>query len=170
MTFASLISDSSSTSQSWSLAFGLSKSRFQSIQFLVMEVRSDALSSSLSARWWLILFIRGTFNSWIRPPGKTSADNVGGNSDLSDKLDAAARSCCKFDQDALMISSVSEIYPTAVICSFWVRDSVCVASRFWLPWHISKKSWTLAILCNFIASTSFFNSKSKSVSVVSDPG
>ena len=47
----------------------------------------------------------------------------------------------------------------------WVWASFCVARKFWLPCHISKKSWTLAILCNFLSSASFFNSKSFSVSV-----
>jgi hypothetical protein len=51
---------------------------------------------------------------------------------------------------------------------FWVRDFFCVARRFWLPCHISKKSWTFAILCNFHSSASFFNSKSFSVSAVSN--
>jgi len=60
------------------------------------------------------------------------------------------------------------MYPTAVICLFWVRDSYWVASRFWLPCHISKKSWTLAIVCNFLSSTSFFISELLSVSGVSN--
>ena len=48
--------------------------------------------------------------------------------------------------------------------SFWV------AGRFWLPCHISKKLWTLAILCNFLSSASFFISESSSVFVVSNSG
>jgi len=66
-----------------------------------------------------------------------------------------------------MISSVSRMYPTAVICFFWARDSFCVAHTFWLPCHISTKSWTLAILCNLLLSASFSISKSLSVFVVS---
>jgi len=58
----------------------------------------------------------------------------------------------------------------AVICLLWARDSFFVACRFWLPCHISKKSWTLAILCNFLSSASFFISELFSVFVVSDTG
>jgi len=67
-----------------------------------------------------------------------------------------------------MISSVSEIYPAAVISLFSTRDSYCVAWWFWLPCHISNQSWTLASLCNFLSSTSFFNSNSFSVSMLSN--
>jgi len=59
---------------------------------------------------------------------------------------------------------------TAVICMFWVRDSFCVFRRFWLPCHISKKSWTLAILGNVLSSASLFNSRSLSVSNQSNTG
>jgi len=91
---------------------------------------------------------------------------AGGKGDLSDNSNAATPSCWKLDQDALMISSVSEMYPMAVNCLFQARDTFCVARRFWLPDHISKKSWTLAILCNFLSFAAFFNSKSCSVSVL----
>ena len=67
-----------------------------------------------------------------------------------------------------MISSVSEMYPTAVICLLWARDSFCVARRWRLPCHNSKMSWTLAILCNFCTYTSFIISESFSVFVMSD--
>jgi len=67
-----------------------------------------------------------------------------------------------------MISSVFEIYPTAVIWLFWARDFFCVVHRFWLTCHISKKSWTITILCNFFSYMLDFNSKSFWVSAVSD--
>jgi len=51
---------------------------------------------------------------------------------------------------------------------FCARDSFWVARRFWLPCHIFKKSWTLAILCNFLSSTSFFISEWSSVCGVSN--
>ena len=59
-----------------------------------------------------------TFNNAVRPPGRSLADKAGGTSDLSDNVDAAAPSCRKFDKDALIMSSVSEMYPTVVICLF----------------------------------------------------
>jgi hypothetical protein len=62
-----------------------------------------------------------------------------------------------------MISSVSEMYPTAVICWFWAQDSFCLAHCVWQPCHISIKSWTLAIQCNFFSSASLFISMSSSV-------
>jgi len=61
-----------------------------------------------------------------------------------------------------------EMYPTGVICVFWDQDSFLVSRRFWLPCHISKKLWTLTILCNFRSSTSFFISESFSVFLVSN--
>jgi len=75
-----------------------------------------------------------------------------------------------FDQDALTISSVSEMSPTAVICFLWARDSFCVAHGFWLPCYISRKSWILAILWSFHSFTSRFISKSFSVPVVFNAG
>ena len=162
------IFDSSSPSQLSSHTFGWSKSRFQFSQFLVFEKFPDALSSSLSAGWQLILLIRRTFDTLVHSPGMCIADKASSKGDLTDNLNAAAPSCWKFDQDALMICSVSEMYPTTVICVIWAQDSFCIACRFWLPCHISKKSWTMAILCNVLSSTCFFNSKSFSVSVVSN--
>ena len=91
------------------------------------------------------------------------ADKAGGTGDSSENEHAAAPSCVKIDQDALMISSVSEMYCTAVICSFSARDSIWVARRFWLPCHISTKLRTLAIRCNFLSSASVFISMSISV-------
>jgi len=168
--FSSSTSDSLSASQSSSLSFELSKSPFQLSQLSVWETLSGALSSSLSAGWRSILRIRQTFNIWVRPPANCFADTAGGNGDLSDNLNAAAVNCWKIDKDALTLSSVSEMDPTAVIWLFWARDSFCVVRRFWLPCHISKKSWTLAILFNFFSSTSLFDSKSVSDSDLSNMG
>jgi len=133
-------------------------------------MNSYALSSSLSTGWWLIHRIQQPFNIQVRPPGRSFADKGGGKGNHSAYLNAAAPSCCKSDQDALTISSVSEVNPTAVICLFWAWDSFCVLCRLWLPCHISKMPWTLAILCNVFTSTSFFISELFSVFVVSNPG
>ena len=122
-------------------------------------------SSSLSARWRLIGLIRRTFNTRVCPPGSFFEDKAGGTGDFFDNFNAAAPSCWKCDHDALTISSVSEMYPTAVICSFWPWDSFCVAHRFRLPSHISKMLWTLAIWCNFFCSASLFISTLLSVLV-----
>jgi len=164
------ISDSSSAAQSSSLSFELSKSPFQFGQSLVSEMFSGTLFLSLSNGWRLILRIWQTFKIWVRPAERSFADKAGGKGDLSDNLDAAAPSGWKSDEDALTISSVSEIYPTAVTCLFCARDSFCTARRFWLPCHISKKSWTLAILCNPLSSASFIISVSFPVFVVSNSG
>jgi len=112
------ISDSSSAAQSSSLSIGLSKWPFHCSQSSVSEILSGALSSSLWTGWRLILRIRRTFKIWVRPPGRSFADKGGGKGDLSDTLNAAAPSWWNSDQDALRISSVSEMYPTAVICLF----------------------------------------------------
>ena len=128
------------------------------------KMLSGALSSALpTGRQWILLTQRA-FNTWVRPPGRSFADIAGGKGDFTDNLNAAAPSCWKFDQDDLMISSVSEMYPMAVIWLFWARDSFCIARWFWLPRHITKSSCTLAILCNFLSSACCFNSKSFSVS------
>ena len=170
MRSACSISDSTSAGQSSSLSYGLSKSRFQLSQSSESEMVSVALSSSLSTGWRLILRSRWTFNIWVHPPGRSIPDQGGGKGDLSDNLNAASPSCWKSDHDALMISSIFKIYPTAVICLFWARDSFWVERRFWLPCHISKMLWSLAILCNFLSSTSFFISESFPVFGVSDNG
>ena len=160
------ISDSSSAMQFFVLSIGFSMSPFQLSQSSVSWMLSGVLSSSLSTGWRLILRIQQTFKIWVRPPGRSFADKAGGKGDLFDNLNAATLSCWKSDQDALTISSVSEIYRRAVICLFWARDSFWVARRFCLPCHISKKSGTLAIRCNFLSATSFFVSQSFSVYVV----
>jgi len=111
-----------------------------------------------------------TFITWVCTAGRPFADKAGGKGNLSDNLNAAAPSCWKFDQDGLTISSLSEMYPMAVIWLFWAWDSFWVACRCWLPSHIPNKSWTLAILCNFLSSTSLWISMLFSVSVVSNAG
>jgi len=131
---------------------------------------SGALSWSLSTGWRLILWTPWTFNIWVRPPARSLADKGGGKGDLSDNLNAATPSCWKSDLDALTITSVSEMYPTAVICLFWARVSILVVRRFWLHCRIFKKSWTLAILCNFLFTSSILTSKSFSVFIVSNIG
>jgi len=70
----------------------------------------------------------------------------------------------------LGISSVSKMYPMAVIWMFWARDSSCISCRLWLPCHISTKLWTLANLCKFHSSASVCMSESYSVFVVSNAG
>jgi len=69
-----------------------------------------------------------------------------------------------------MISSVSEMYPTAVIRVFWMRDSFCVAHTFRLPCHISIQLRNLDILCNVLSFTSFFISELFSVFLVCKAG
>jgi len=165
---ASSMLDSLSASQSGSTSFALSNTQSQSRQLSVFKRISGMLSSSPSAGCRTILQIRQTFNTWVPPPRTSCAKEAGGKGDLSDNVNAAAPSRWKFDQDALTISSVSEIYPTAVICMFWVRDSFCVELWFWLPCHISKKLWALAILCNVRSSVYRFISKSFPVFVESN--
>jgi len=131
---------------------------------------SGAQSSSLSTGWWLILWIQRTINLWVHPPGRSFADKGGGKEDLSDNLNAAQPSSWKSGQDSLTLSSVSEMYSTAVICLPWERDFFWVARRFWLPCHISKKLWTLAILFNFLSSACFFISELFSVLILSSNG
>jgi len=121
-----------------------------------------------SAGWRSNLLIGQTFHTCIRPPERSFVDKAGGNDDLSDKLNAAAPSCWKLHQDTLLISSVLEMYPTAVIGMFWVRDSSSEACKFWLPRHISKMFWTLACLSKLLCSASFFHSRSISISAVSN--
>jgi len=116
-------------------------------------MHSGALFSSLSVGRWSIHLIRQTFHSLLHPQGRYFAHKTSGTGDLSDTLNAASPSYWKCDQDALKISSVSEIYPTAVIWVFWVQDSFCVAHWLWLPFHISKIWWMVAILCNFLCSS-----------------
>jgi len=162
------VSDSMSTTQSSSLWFGLSKSPIKWSQSSVSEMLWVTLSSPILTRWRLILRIQQTFNIWDRPPERSFADKAGGEGDLSDNVSAAAPLWWKSDHDALPMSSVSEMYPMAVICFCWTQDSFWVACRFWLPCHISKTLWTLVVLCNFLSSTSFFISEPLSVFIVSN--
>jgi len=118
----------------------------------------------------MILLNQQTFNIWVWLQWRSFAEKAGGKGDLLDNSNAAAPSCGKFDQDALTIASVSEKYPTAVICLRWVPDSFCIARRFWLPCHISKMSWTLAILWIFLSHASLFTSKLWSVFIISRTG
>jgi len=164
------ISDPTSATQWSSLWFRIFQSPFQSSQFAGSEMVSGARSSLPSPGWLLIHRIRQTFNIWVHSPGRSFADKAGGKGDLSDNLNAAAASCLQSDQDALTISSMSKMYLTAVICMLWVWDSFCVARSVWLPCHISKMSWTLAILCNVLSCNSFFISKSFCVFIVSNAG
>jgi len=112
------ILDSSSAAQSSLLSCGLSKSPFRFSQSSVSEMLSSALSLSLSTGRRLILQIRRTFTIWVHPPGRSFPDKSGGKGDLFDNLNAAAPSGWRSDQDALTISSISEMNPTAVICLF----------------------------------------------------
>ena len=140
MPLPGFMSDSFSASQCSSLSFGLSKSQFQLSQLSVSESLSGALSTSLQHGWRSILLILQTFNTWICPPKRFFADNAAGKGDLSDNWNAAVPLCSKFNPDALIISLVSEMYATVAVCLFWEHNSFCVAHRFWLPCHISKKS------------------------------
>jgi len=162
--------DSTSVTQLSSLAIGLCRWQFQLSQFSESKMFSGVLSSSLSTSWLFILLIWRTLNIWVRPPGRSFADKAGGKGDPSHNLNAATPSCWKNDLDALMISSISEMYPMAAICLFWTQDSFRVARKYWLHRHIWKRLWILAILCNFHSSVSFFFSKSFSVFVVSNAG
>jgi len=164
------ISDSTSATRLSSLSFGLSKSPFRLCQYSESEMLADALPSSHLTGWWLILQMRRKFNISVRPPGRFSADKGGGKGDPSDNLNAAPPACWKSDHDALTISCVSEIYRKAVICFFWVQNSFLVAHRFWLPSHMSKKSWTVAIVCSFLPSAYFFISELFVGFVVSNSG
>jgi len=128
---------------------------------------SGAQSSSLWTGWRLSLLSWWTFNIWVRLSGRYKA---GGKGDLSDNLNAAAPSCWKSDLDACTISFMSELYAPDAICLFWAHGLFFVAPRLCLPCHISKKSWTLAILYNFLSSATFFIFESFSVFIVSNAG
>jgi hypothetical protein len=124
------ISDSTSTTQLSLLSFELSKSLFKLSLSSVSEMLSGAPSSSLWIGWRLIPQIWRTFKIWVHPPGRFFADTGGGKGNPSVNLNAASPSCWKSDHDAVTISSVSEMYPTAANCLFRVRDSFCIARRF----------------------------------------
>jgi len=164
------ISDSMSAAQSSSLSFGLSKSPFQVSQFLVSEMLSGALSLSHSTGCPSILLLRQIFNIGDRLPRRSFADKAGGNGDLSDILNAAAPSCWNFDQDALTISSISQMYATAVTSLFWVPDSFCVACRFGFCATSPKSRGPWPLCAIFLSSDSFFISKVFSVCFVSNTG
>jgi hypothetical protein len=53
---------------------------------------------------------------------------------------------------------------------FGGQDSCGVACRFWLPCHIAKMSWTLAILCSFLSTASFFISELFCLFMVTNSG
>jgi hypothetical protein len=147
-------SDSVSASQSSSLLCRLSQSPFQLSPFSVSEMLSGVLFSALSTGWRSILLIQRMFNTWVYSPGRSFVDKAGGKHDLSEHLNAAVRRCWKFVQNALMISSVSERYPTAFVWVFGEHDTFCVACRLWLPCHISKKLWTLVVEPKSLSSAS----------------
>jgi len=136
----------------------------------VSEILSSAVSSSLLAGWRSIHSIRWTFNTSVYPPGTAFGDKADGTANRSDNLNTAAPSYWKFDQDSLTIYSESEMYLRVVFGLFWAWDSFCVARRFWLPCHIFKTSWTLAILCIFFCSASLFMCKWLSVFAISNAG
>ena len=164
------IYDSAFTTQLSLLSFELSKSTFQLSHSSLSEMISGALFSSVSTGWQLVLPIRQIFNIWVRCPGMSITYKDSGNGDLSDNLHAAAPSWWKSDQDTWMISSVCGMYPTAVICLFWACHSFWVAHSPWLPCHVCKQLWTLAILCIFLSIASFCISVSFSVFIVSNSG
>jgi len=141
MPSANLISDWTFGTQSSALSLGLSLSPLQLYQFAVSEILPGALSSSLSTGWQLILFIWQTSNSWVWPPERLFVGQASVKVVLSDNLNADAPSCWRSDQDAWMISSLSEIYLIPVICLIGVCDSFCIA--YWLGCHLSRTSWTL---------------------------
>jgi len=62
------------------------------------------------------------------------------------------------------------MYPTAVMFIFWAWAFFSVACKFWLPCHISKMLWILAILCNVVSSALRFILVMYSVLVVSNGG
>jgi len=159
-----------SASQSSSLSFESYRSPLQLSQLSVSEMLSGDILSSLSAGGRSIRLIPQTFSIWVHPPGRSFADKAGGKGDFSYNLNAAAPSCWNSDQDASTISSRSEMYPAAVTCVFWAQDSFCGALGFWLPCKRSKKSWTLAIQCNFLCSASLFISISLSALVGCNSG
>jgi hypothetical protein len=93
---------------------GLSKSAFPSTQFLVSEWLAGVPCCSLVAGWWLIVLMQERFLTSVHPPWRFFANNADGRGDLSDSLCAATLLLCKFDLDALTISSVFDMYPMIV--------------------------------------------------------
>jgi len=135
--FCSLL-DSLSVAQLSMLSFGFSNCPFQFSQFSASEMLAGVLSSSLSSGWWLILRIWRTFKIWVYPPGRSSADTAGAKEDHSDNFNAATPSCWKSDQDALLISSVSKIYPPAVICGLSTVFLLCITLILAALTHLQK--------------------------------
>jgi len=168
MPLSRCIMNSMSAFQTALLSCAFSYLQFQPSQCSVSEMSLAALSASRSAGLQLILRIWQTLDTSVRSTGWSFGDIPGGRGDLSDNLNVASPFCQNYDQNALTISSVSEIYHTAVIYLFWARYYCCVVHRFWLPCQISNKFWTLAILCNYLSSASLFISKSFSVFIVSN--
>jgi len=150
------LSDRLSPFQSSSISFESSRSPAERRQILVSEICSGTLSSLHVAEWQSIVLIRQTLITWVHPTWRSVAHTTGVKGELSDTSNEAIAYCWKFDQDAWMSSSISGRYPMVAFCFFWVQDSFCVVPRFWLPCYISNKSWTLAILCIFLAPTSIF--------------
>jgi len=136
----------------------------------ITDMISGLRLSSLSNGWELILLILRKFHNWVRLPGRSFVDKASGRGDHSDNVNAALSLGSSTDKNAWTISSVSKMNPKVIICLFSVRDSFCVASRFWLPCHTSEKSWSLAILCDFHSSASFFICDWFSVLNVSNAG
>jgi len=93
LVLSSSMYDSLAAFQSSLLLFGLSKFPFQLGQFLVSEMVSGELCSSLSAGWWLIALIQRTFLTWVCPSGWFFADKAGGTGDFLNNLNTAAPSC-----------------------------------------------------------------------------
>ena len=131
---------------------------------------AGALSSSLSTWWRLILRILRTFKIWVRPPGRFICRQRWWQVWSFWQFKYSRTIMLKEWPGYLTISSVSEMYPMAVIWLFWARDSFCVARRFWLHCLISKKSWTLAIRFKFLSATGFFISELFPVFIESNSG
>jgi len=162
------MSDSLSASLLSLIWFESSKFQFQSSQFSVFKMVSGALSTSRLGGWRSIVLIWWTFITWVCPLVRLFADNAGGKGDLSVNLDAASSLCSKLNQEALIISSVSAMYPMALFCLVWALDSICIVCCFWLPCHISKLLSTLVIICNVLSSGSRIISKSFYVFIISN--
>jgi hypothetical protein len=156
--FGSIL-NSLSTSQSSLLSLGVFKSQFLLSQLLVGTRLIGALTTSLTTGWQWILFIWWSFIACVHSPARFSADKVGGKGDLSHNLHSATQSCWKFDQNALTISSVSEIYARAVISLFQGWDFVIVAHTHWMPSHITKMPWSLDMLSSSLSSAPVISSK-----------
>jgi len=91
-------------------------------------------------------------------------DQAGLKGNHCDNLNSATPPpCSEGEQEVLRISSVSEMYSTAVMCLCLVCDSFNLVQMFWLPFQISKISLTLAILYNINFSTAVLILKSFSV-------